>query len=111
MKHSQTSKRKTHPYGMQVIALGTLCVASSFAVGIRTAGDVQTVAPTSAGELQMTGDMNNDGRLGTEDAIIILEIAQGYTEATPEQLQKDPNGDGQITVDDAVRLLHDIESF
>lgn len=93
-----------------VLALGTLCVVASFAVGIRTSGNVQTIAPSEAGGINMKGDMNTDGTVTIHDAILLLDIAQGYTEPTAEQLLADPNGDGQLTVDDAVRILHDVAS-
>jgi hypothetical protein len=108
-KHtSRTAKRSVQPH---ILVLGVLCVLTSFSLGIKTAGDVQTIAPSEAGGMHITGDMDEDGRLTVHDAINILEIAQGYKEATPEQLMADPNGDGQLTVDDAVRLLHDIAAF
>ncbi len=108
-KHtSRKTKRSVQPH---IIVLGILCVLSSFSLGIKTAGDVETIAPTEAGGMHITGDMNEDGRVTVHDAIEILEIAQGYKEATAEQLLADPNGDGQLSVDDAVRLLHDIASL
>lgn len=101
-------KRTLQP---QLVALGLLSVISSFALGVKTAGDVETIAPSQAGGMQMAGDMNSDSMINVLDVIDILEVVQGYEMATPEQLQADPNGDGQLTVDDAIRLLHDIASL
>lgn len=111
MSPIHTSRKANRFVQPHVLVLGVLCILSSFSLGIKTAGDVETIAPTEAGGMQITGDMNEDGRLSIHDAIEILEIAQGYKEATPEQRMADPNGDGQLTVDDAVRLLHDIASL
>lgn len=105
----QSSVRFSKKY-LQVYLLGALCVVSSFALGVRTAGDVQTVAPTEAGGIRLTGDVDNDGHVTVQDAIDILEVAQGYEEATPEQLLADPNADGSLTVEDALRILEDIAS-
>ena len=97
---------KTH-----VLVLGALCVMSSFALGIETAGDVQTFTPIrAAATSDPTGDMDGDGSLTIRDAVIILEIAQEYQIPTAMQLQSDPNRDGRLTVDDALRILHDLAS-
>ncbi len=94
-----------------VLVLGTLSVVASFGMGVRTAGDIQTVAPSEAGGIRLTGDIDNDGRVTVRDAIDILEVAQGYEEASASQLQADPNGDGSLTVDDAMRILQDLSSL
>ena len=91
--------------------LGLLCITGSFAVGVQTAGDVQTIAPSRAEGPEMVGDINGNGIVEEDDVRIILEIVKGYREATPEELRRDPNGDGQLTIDDAMRLLHELASF
>lgn len=108
-KHTPRRQKRTAP--LQVIVLGLLAVTSSFALGIRSAGEVETVQLSEAGGIVTAGDMNADGLLTIEDAIAILEIAQGYENATTEQLLADPNGDGQLTVEDAIRVLHDVDSL
>lgn len=95
---------------MQILTIGALCVVSSFALGVQTAGDVQTVAPSEAGGIRLTGDVNGDGTVTVQDVIDILEVAQGYEEATSAQLQADPNADGHLTVEDAMRILQDLAS-
>ncbi len=95
---------------LQIYLLGVLCVVSSFSLGVRTAGDVQTVAPSEAGGIRLTGDINEDGQVTVRDAIDILEVAQGYEAATVEQLLADPNADGSLTVEDALRILEDLAS-
>ncbi len=96
---------------LPIFALGALAIVSSFAVGIRTAGDIETVAPSEAGGIRISGDVDNDGRLTVRDAIEILEVSQGYEEATPVQLLADPNADGRLTADDAMRVLQDLASL
>ena len=106
-KHTQPA-RSLSAYVSMVI-LGVLSISGSFAVGVQTAGDVQTIAPSRAGE-EVSGDMNGNGRVDEEDIKIILEIAKGYRDPTPAQLRNDPNADGRLTIDDALRLLHDLSS-
>ena len=96
---------------LPVVALGVLCVVSSFSLGIQTAGDIETIAPSEAGGIRLTGDINNDGQLTVRDAIDVLEVAQGYETATVEQLLADPNGDGHLTVEDAMRILQDLAAL
>ena len=89
----------------RVLALGVACIVSSFAIGIQSVGEIQPVTLIEAGSVQQAGDMDGNGSIDIQDAISVLEIAQGYKEATPDQLRADPNGDGQLTVDDALRIL------
>lgn len=85
--------------------LGTACVVSSFAIGIQSVGEVQPVTLIEAGSIQEQGDVDGSGSRDLQDVIIILEISQGYAEATPAQLRADPNKDGQLTVADALSIL------
>ena len=89
----------------RVLMLGTACVVSSFAIGIQSVGEVQPVTLIEAGAVQELGDVDGSGGVEIQDVITILEIAQGYSEATPAQLRADPNADGQLTVADAMRIL------
>ena len=106
------SKKKTPPRRLAIpftlLSMGMLAIVSSFALGIRTAGDVTPVAPMEASSTRINGDVNNDGIVDIRDAILILEIARGYKEATPDELLADPNGDGRLTIDDAIRILSDL---
>jgi hypothetical protein len=52
--------------------------------------------------------MDGNGVADVSDAMIIIEIAQGYTTATSDQLRADPNSDGALTVDDALRILSNL---
>ncbi|UPA23116.1 hypothetical protein K8942_02790 [Candidatus Peribacteria bacterium] len=104
-KHSTT---RWHSLPVTILGLGTLAVVSSFALGLKTAGNIQTVAPMEASGTRLTGDISEDGIIDVRDAITILEIANGYRDATPDELLADPNGDGALTIDDAIRILNDI---
>lgn len=95
---------------MPLVFLSIVSVVSSFALGIRTAGDVETVAPLQAEDMRMAGDLDGDLHVDVRDVLIVLEIAQGYSEATPDELLADPNGDGRLTIDDAMRMLRDLAS-
>ena len=104
--------RKQTPHWLtpQVLIIGGLCIVSSFSLGVKSTGEVQTVGQTRAEQTQLTGDINGDGRIDNLDVIAILEIVHGYKTATPAELKADPNGDGKLTIDDAISLLYDIQS-
>lgn len=85
--------------------LGLLCFVTSFSVGIQSAGEVAPFVPIKAESVVVPGDMNNDGLLDKDDVNIMLEIANGYREASSAQLRADPNQDGSITVSDAMQIL------
>ncbi len=90
---------------MRVFLLSSLSVVGAFSLGIQTAGEVQPITLIEAGSIQQAGDVDGSGFVDIQDVISILEVAQGYQPATPEQLRSDPNGDGILTVDDALRIL------
>lgn len=85
--------------------MGAATIMSAFFVGIQTAGDVQPIALIEAGSTELRGDVDRSGSIDLRDAIVILEIVQGYRDPTPEELKGDPSGDGLLTVDDALRIL------
>jgi len=90
---------------VHALALGVVCIVSSFAIGIQSVGDVQPVTLIEAGSIQQAGDVDGSGEVDLQDVIAILEISQGYNKAAPAQLMADPNRDGRLTVDDALRVL------
>lgn len=89
--------------------IGALTAAVFFAVGLQTAGGLRTVASLHATQAT-SGDMDGDGAVTIDDAILALEIAEEYQTATAEQRKADPNGDGLITVSDALTILHLLSS-
>ena len=55
----------------------------------------------------MKGDVNGDGRIQANDAILALQIAAGVVE--PDKIQSqaaDINGDGEVKANDAIQILH-----
>lgn len=90
---------------LRLLAIGAASIASSFAIGINTAGDVQPVSLIEAGGPSSAGDVDGSGTVDLRDVILILEVSQGYVTATTDQLEADPNSDGALTVDDAIRIL------
>ena len=88
-----------------MLSIGLACMVSSFAVGIQTAGDVQPITLIEAGSTNLVGDIDGNGIVDKQDAIRILEVAQGYSSATPQELLADPNRDGELTVSDALHIL------
>ena len=103
---SRTPTRKKTAYTLAPLAL--LAAVVSFGVGMRTAGDVTTVPSMSADDGTARGDVNGDGAVDAQDAIVILEISQKYRTATVRELEADPNGNGTLTVDDAIRVLRSL---
>lgn len=93
---------------VKLLAVGAASIAGSFLIGTYSAGQVQPIALIEAGGATQTGDIDGDGVIDVRDAVIILEIAQGYSTPETFQLKADPNGDGFLTVDDAIRLLKKI---
>lgn len=60
----------------------------------------------------LKGDVNKDGQIRANDAVLILQIAAGLIE--PNDYQKsvaDMNNDGRIKADDALLLLRQIAGF
>jgi hypothetical protein len=54
----------------------------------------------------LLGDVNDDGAVRSNDAILALRIAAGLMEPTEYQKQAaDMNGDGEIKANDAIRVL------
>ena len=92
------------------LALAVACVGSAFSLGMHSAGNVQPVSLIEAGSTQQRGDINGDGFVDLGDVKLILEISQGYKEATVDQVKADPNKDGELTVDDAIRVISSITS-
>lgn len=90
---------------LRALLFSGICVAASFLIGIQSAGEVQPIALIEAGSVGQPGDLTGDGSVDVQDVIAILEVAQGYAQATPDQLKADPNGDGVLSIDDALRML------
>lgn len=106
-------RKHTQPFGTKYVVtmmvMGLVSVGVSFGLGIESAGDVETVTPLSAAEtFVQPGDVDYDGVVTIQDAIVILEIANGYRTAEAFELRADPNEDGRLTVDDAISILHDV---
>ncbi|MBR4897778.1 MAG: carboxypeptidase regulatory-like domain-containing protein [Prevotella sp.] len=73
----------------------------SFAEGNQTKDFVLTAMVTV-----VKGDINNDGKITTADAVAIVNIALGEAAPTADQLAvADMNGDGLITTADAVAVV------
>jgi hypothetical protein len=67
---------------------------------------VQTTITVPGGAMVTKGDVNNDGRIRSNDAILALRIAAGLLEPTEYQRQAaDMNGDGKIRSNDAILIL------
>ena len=93
---------------LKVLLIGAATIATSFAVGIQTAGDIHPISLIEAGSSTLAGDVDGNGQIDLQDAIAVLEVVQGYREPTAEELRGDPNSDGVLTVDDALRILHEV---
>ena len=101
---------------LQSIALGTVCSALAFAVGMETAGEVHPFA-TSEAAVEHTdapaqpyaavqGDIDHDGELTAKDALRILDYAAGWDTPSVEDIKAgDADGDGKLTNKDLQRVL------
>ena len=90
-----------------MLGLGTLCLLASFGMGIRSAGEMESIAALQAKEaLAVSGDMTGDGKVDRDDVVVVLEIVAGYARPTAAQLNADPDRDGTLTVKDALTILH-----
>ena len=85
-----------------LVPLAIVAATAAFALGTKTAGTLRTVVKTLFPK--------PDGAVDGSDAILILEISQGYRDATADELGADPNGNGALTVDDAIRVLRSLRS-
>lgn len=118
---------KTHPTHprwtqlLQYLALGTLSVAGAFTLGLETAGEVHPFATSEAAvdhatvvplRVPQKGDMDDDDRLTTADAVLLLELSEGWQTATPREIrQGDLDGDFRLTSRDVLRLLRTLSSL
>jgi hypothetical protein len=70
-----------------------------------SADPVQTTI-TATGTAITKGDVNNDGKVRSNDAILAMRIAAGLITATEYQRQAaDINGDGRVRSNDAILIL------
>lgn len=94
-----------------LLAFALTCVASSFVIGVRTAGDMPSVDTIEAHQANIMyenairGDMDGNGVVNDDDVIRLLDILEGKKRIDQQILQADPNRDGRITVDDIKVLL------
>ncbi len=99
---------------LRTIALGTMCAVGAFTVGMETAGDVHPFSRSQAALEEafvsgngLRGDVNGNGVLDTEDVSRILEVAEGFETASPDEIRRgDTDGDFRLTTKDALRVLH-----
>ncbi len=90
---------------VKMLTLGVASIVGSFVVGIQSAGNLQPVSLIEAGGMTQAGDIDGSGVVDVQDALLILEVVQGYAVPTSDQLLADPNRDGALTVEDAYRIL------
>lgn len=110
--------RRSHTYTRKQLGLlagfVTLCVTSSFFIGMQSTGNVQTLQSSQAAEERGTvapkrGDIDGDGILTVSDAILILERADELSEPTSEEVRRgDIDGDFKLTTKDVMRILRSI---
>jgi hypothetical protein len=102
---AHSTRKAPHKNVLTVGVLAVASIATSFAIGMQTAGDVQPFTLIEAGGNMLPGDINNDLAVNLDDVILTLEMTAGYTPVTPEAYENDPNQDGRLTIDDALSIL------
>lgn len=106
--------RLLHTRNLSLLAFGVLCIAGSFLIGIRSAGDVQTFQTSEAQQANLlrttplTGDIDGNGAVDIRDAIAILETIAAKRDPTPAMLRNDPDNDQSLTVEDALLILRSL---
>jgi hypothetical protein len=95
---------------IQLLVLAVLCTLSAFVIGSQSSGSVHSIGSSEALGGRLPGDVNADDTVNTADAIVILEIANGYRKPTAKELLGDPNEDGKLTIDDALRILRTVNT-
>lgn len=81
---------------------GAAVSGSSITAGGSTATNIK-ISTTQASQ-RLLGDMNNDGKVTADDAIIAARLAAGYGDYSIRYSSKvgDMNGDNKVTADDAI---------
>ncbi len=106
-------KHPTSPRRIAVVAsFTTLCCLLAFVIGLQTSGNVRTFDRTQAAitdSSALRGDIDGDGTVSVQDAIAILERADGLEVPTSEEIRRgDVDGDYKLTVKDALRVLRSL---
>ena len=104
------------PHWMRLTTFGAVCTLAAFVVGIETAGDVHpvdrsqaAVQDESAFRVPVKGDLDDNGELTVDDAILLLEfIEKSESPTAVQRTLGDIDGDFSLTSRDLLRLLHTI---
>jgi len=119
MKHTPTLISRKARILCQYFALGTLCAAGAFALGLQTAGEVQPFESSQAAVAvdatayaePVRGDLDGDGVLTVEDAILMIQFAEEIETASSAQIRLgDTDGDYRLTYRDALQVLRMLSS-
>ena len=98
------------PKSLRTLAIVISSMTVAFVLGVETSGDVQPVVnQTRAGGAVLEGDINGNGVLDIDDAVLVLELARGDRTPQPKELAADPNQDFSFTISDAIQILKTLE--
>lgn len=104
----------------KLVGFAAACVMGSFLVGIRSAGEVRPFDALKASTFEqvdtvpsetLRGDINGDGLLSVDDAILLLEMVQKERPGSEQALLADPDADGQLTARDALEILRSVQAL
>ena len=59
----------------------------------------------------LLGDINRNGSVGLEDAILALQVLCGIAASQPANLNADVNGDGTIGIEEVIYILQDVSGL
>lgn len=88
------------------------CVIGSFVMGVQTAGEVRPVDRIEAQAnllMHKPGDIDGDGNVTVDDAILALRLYEGKESPTDAALAGDPDRDGSFTLSDLAAILRTIQ--
>jgi hypothetical protein len=104
----------TFEFGIRMYDVGTwpgtatVYVDNAELCGTAPPTSTPTPAPTATTCPGIPGDINDDGRITTSDALLCFQIALGTYTPTPEEAcRADVNSDGRVTTSDALCIFQE----
>ncbi len=106
----RTKKNRITRRHVGTVSIGILSIAVAFAIGINTSrnvtSDTSMAADVGGSAVVLRGDVNSDGTVDINDAVLLQEFAMHIADPTPAQRKAgDLDGSGDIDALDVLKLL------